>query len=80
MTTFKQPIPEDPNVLSVVEKFQARSRVGYLKYNTNTTRQDLSTLDWLEHLQDELMDATIYIERLKQEYTNAITKLSNLDS
>lgn len=80
MTTFKQPIPEDPNVLSVVEKFQARSRVGYLKYNTNTTRQDLSTLDWLEHLQDELMDATIYIERLKQEFTNAITKLSNLDS
>jgi hypothetical protein len=28
------------------------------------TRDDLSTLDWLKHLQEELQDATLYIERL----------------
>lgn len=67
---YKRIIPDDPNVLSVVEKFKARSRVGYLKYNTNTTRQDLSTLDWLNHLQDELMDATIYVEVLKGKLNN----------
>ncbi len=55
----------DPNVVAVVEQLHERSRVGYLKYNTNTTRQDLSTLDWLQHLQEELMDACIYIETLK---------------
>jgi hypothetical protein len=41
--------------------------VGFAKYGTNTTRTDLSTLDWLTHLQEELMDATIYIERVKQD-------------
>jgi len=27
----------------------------------------LSTLDWLTHLQEELMDAILYVERLKKE-------------
>jgi hypothetical protein len=30
-------------------------------------RKDLSPLEWLNHLQEELMDATLYIERLKKE-------------
>jgi hypothetical protein len=25
-------------------------------------------LDWLTHLQEELMDATLYVEKLKQEF------------
>lgn len=58
----------DPNVLAVAEQLHERSRVGYLKYKTNTTRQDLSTLDWLQHLQEELLDASVYIERLKREF------------
>ena len=31
-------------------------------------REDLTTFEWLNHLQEELMDATLYIERLKQDY------------
>lgn len=58
----------DPNVLAVAEQLHERSRVGYLKYKTNTTRQDLSTLDWLQHLQEELLDASVYIERLKRNF------------
>lgn len=57
----------DPNVKSVCSKYKERARVGYNKYGTNTTRTDLNTLDWLTHLQEELMDATIYIERLKKD-------------
>lgn len=57
----------DPNVLAVTNQLHERSRVGYLKYKTTTNRDDLSTLDWLQHLQEELMDACIYIERLKKE-------------
>ena len=57
----------DPNVVSVCDKYVKRAEAGFTKYGTDTTRGDLPTLEWLNHLQDELMDATIYIERLKQE-------------
>lgn len=57
----------DPNVKSVMNKYESRARVGFEKYNTDTTRSDLSLQDWLTHLQEELMDATIYVERLKQD-------------
>jgi len=30
-------------------------------------RTDLSTYEWLNHLQEELLDAIIYIEKLKDE-------------
>lgn len=57
----------DPNVQSVIDKYEERARVGFEKYGTNTTRTDIDFIGWLTHLQEELMDATIYIERLKQE-------------
>ena len=57
----------DVNVKSVMDKYESRARVGFKKYGTDTTRMDLSTLDWLTHLQEELMDATIYVERLKRD-------------
>jgi hypothetical protein len=57
----------DPNVKSVCDKYKQRARTGFEKYGTNTTRTDLNTLEWLTHLQEELMDATIYIERVKQD-------------
>jgi len=57
----------DPNVQSVIDKYEERARVGFEKYGTNTTRTDIDFMGWLTHLQEELMDATIYIERLKHE-------------
>ena len=63
----------DPNVVAVAEQLHERSRVGYLKYHTTTTRQDLPTLDWLQHLQEELLDAAVYIERLKHDYNESST-------
>jgi hypothetical protein len=59
---------EDPIVLSVMAKYYERSQVGIKKYGTMLNREDLTTVEWLTHLQEELMDATLYIERLKQEY------------
>lgn len=58
---------EDPIVLAVMTKFYERSQIGIKKYNTTLDRNDLSTLEWLNHAQEELMDATLYIERLKHE-------------
>lgn len=58
---------EDPIVLKVMTKFYDRSQRGIEKYGTMLTRTDLNLTDWLNHLQEELMDATLYIERLKQD-------------
>ena len=60
----------DPFVESVITKYAERSRVGIEKYGTTLERNDLSLLDWLNHLQEELMDATLYIEKLKKENEN----------
>jgi len=58
---------QDSIVNSVIESFKGRSTSGIKKYNTTLDRTDLSPLDWLTHLQEELMDATLYVERLKKE-------------
>jgi hypothetical protein len=56
---------KDTIVESVIEQFKQRSKVGINKYNTTLDREDLNTEEWLKHLQEELMDATLYIEKLK---------------
>jgi hypothetical protein len=56
---------EDKIVNRVVDGYKQRSKVGIKKYGTTLERNDLSSLDWLKHLQEELMDATLYIETLK---------------
>jgi hypothetical protein len=59
-------IPDkDRYVQSVKNKFEQRSQTGIKKYNTTLEREDLTFLDWLIHLQEELMDATLYLEKLK---------------
>ena len=57
----------DRNVEKVITQLRDREEQGLLKYGVNTERKDLSTLEWLQHLQEELMDASVYIEKLKNE-------------
>jgi hypothetical protein len=59
----------DKYVQRVKENFEQRSQTGIKKYNTTLERKDVDLLGWLTHLQEELMDATLYIERLKDETT-----------
>ncbi len=56
---------KDPLVKKVIERIAERSNVGVKKYNTNLTREDLTFDDWLLHLQEELMDASNYIEAIR---------------
>ena len=60
---IKGNMKEDPIVKQVVDSFQERSKVGIEKYGT--TLEENNTDDFLEHLQQELMDATLYIQKLK---------------
>jgi len=61
----------DSIVESVVQKFQQRSEIGIKKYGKTLDRNDLNFIEWVNHLQEELMDAILYAEKLKQ---NANTK------
>ena len=52
----------DMNVESVRIKLLQRSQMGIVKYQISTERKDFTGDDWLQHLQEELMDACVYIE------------------
>jgi hypothetical protein len=45
-------------------KILDRAEVGQKKYGTTMEREDLSKEEWLVHLQEELMDAAVYIEKI----------------
>lgn len=63
----------DSIVKKVINAFKKRSERGLEKYGTTLDRNDLTHLEWLQHLQEELMDATLYIEKLKDEEKNKQT-------
>jgi hypothetical protein len=54
----------DPIVEAVRTRLLARSLIGIEKYGTTLAREDLSRADWLRLLQEELLDAALYVERL----------------
>jgi len=55
--------PKDAIVAKVIEAYKTRSEIGIAKYGT--TLEGNNTDDFLQHLQEELFDATLYIEKLK---------------
>jgi hypothetical protein len=63
----EKPINTDPIVMKVMTKYYDRSEMGIKKYGTTLENNSLPLMEWLNHLQEELMDATLYIEKLKQE-------------
>ena len=57
--------PKDEIIERVIKKIKSRSEVGYKKYGV-TLKDDDQPLDvWLTHIQEELMDAVNYIEKVK---------------
>lgn len=54
---------KDKIVQEVISRFDKRSEIGIKKYGT--TLEENNTDDFLNHLQEELMDAILYIEKLK---------------
>jgi hypothetical protein len=68
----------DKIVENVVSKYLERSQVGITKYGT--TLENNNKDNYLKHLQEELMDATLYLEKimyLNQEITNLVRDHSN---
>ena len=52
----------------VIEIIRKRAEAGKEKYGVTMERDDLSLTQWLDHLQEELLDGAIYLEKLR-EYT-----------
>jgi hypothetical protein len=57
----------DEVVQSVVNKFRQRSAQGIKSYGMTMADNPAPLDKWIEDIQEELMDAILYIERLKQE-------------
>jgi hypothetical protein len=53
---------KDAIVEKVLEKYKQRSEVGIKKYGT--TLETNNTDNYFKHLMEELMDATLYLEKL----------------
>ena len=47
-------------------KILKRAEFGAKKYGVTMQDEVLSTLEWLNHLQQELMDGAVYVEKLIQ--------------
>jgi len=75
--TIDLPLETDSVVRSVLHKFIERSSFGKKKYGTDLDRNDLSMLDWIQHTQEELMDATLYLEKLKK---SVLEKMENTEN
>ena len=56
---------QDSILESLIDKYKQRSELGIKKYNTTLDRTDLSMLDWINHAQDEAMDLSLYLEKIK---------------
>lgn len=80
----------DKNVEFVRQKLLSRSVVGLSKYGVTTERTDIDLAGWLNHLQEELMDAAIYcqaamnnqsdIATLEQEIKQVRARLARVES
>jgi hypothetical protein len=69
---------KDEIVEQVINKYHTRSDVGIRKYRTTleTNNKD----NFLNHLQEELMDATLYIQKLmdqNREITQLVKSIPN---
>tara|TARA_A100001011_G_scaffold289025_1_gene300144 strand:+ start:545 stop:781 length:237 start_codon:yes stop_codon:yes gene_type:complete len=62
----------DEVIKSVVKKFINRSDVGYKKYGVTLDKDDQPLDTWLQHIQEELMDAVNYIEKTRRVLRNEI--------
>ncbi len=58
---------EDNNVNEICLEYMKRADHGFKKYGVTTARTDLDLMQWIQHLKEELMDATVYIHRIQKE-------------
>jgi len=76
----KEIVFRDPVVERVVDKFVNRSDVGFKKYgrtlHTERTGKHKDLAGYLNDIQEELMDAVLYIQAAREELQSSINQIS----
>ena len=57
----------DSVVEKVISSFRERSELGIKKYGVTLDRGDLSLIQWIEHMKEELMDGILYLQKIEIE-------------
>jgi hypothetical protein len=76
----------DPVVERVVDKFISRSNLGFAKYgktlDDERTQKIKSLADYLNDVQEELMDAVLYIQACREEISDLenAKKINDIDT
>ena len=72
----------DPVVRNVVDKFVSRSDVGYEKYgrtlHDERTGGHKDLLGYLNDVQEELMDAILYIQAAREQMQDQMQRVDNI--
>ena len=70
----------DPVVKRVVDKFRKRSDVGYAKYGTTLDEERTTKMKgltkYLIDIQEELMDAILYVQTAREELKDILDEIS----
>jgi len=61
---------QDPVVAAVTRRFHERSAEGMRHYGVTMAENDAPTRQWIVDAQEELMDAILYLERLKTDFAD----------
>mgnify|MGYP001204836399 FL=1 len=70
----------DKIIEQVVTKIKQRSDVGYKKYGVTLYEDDQPLDAWLNHIQEELMDAVNYIEKARMSLREEVEECYIRDS
>jgi hypothetical protein len=70
----------DKVLQTVIDKFVSRGREGFKKYGKTLEREDLTTVEWITHAQEEVMDYILYLERLKMDMIKKEKRFSEIDN
>ena len=71
---------KDKILLNVVEKMVERSDIGIKKYGATLEDDKSGLVFFLKQVQTELMDAVLYVQRLKEEVTTLKEELELLQA
>ena len=63
-------LTNDKTVRNVISKINERSNIGIIKYGTTLEQNKSDIQYWLKHLQEELFDAALYIQKLIESETS----------
>lgn len=73
--------PKDPIVEKVLQRIAKRADQGLVKFGCPIGDTDKTLVQWLRDIQEEMMDACVYIERaIKQNFDDQMDRLADRES